>query len=192
MQQSLPNSIIDNIEYNIDYNKGDNKEISSEILPTPFELEFLEMKKRCEELQRALEEEKKKKEERKSSDKKKENEPPSQAEFMEYAKEVIEGDLKQSFANYEFVVFSKYETWVSDGWKDGNKKPILNWKSKFKNTLPYLKPLSNGISISNHAKPIGVSQGNGYANFNGEEGKSANRVIPIGERPSISKHGRQY
>ena len=37
----------------------------------------------------------------------------------------------------------KYESWVENGWKDGNNKPIKNWKSKILNTLPYLGTQNN-------------------------------------------------
>jgi hypothetical protein len=33
----------------------------------------------------------------------------------------------------------KYDAWVQNGWKDGNNKPVGNWKTKLLNTLPYLK-----------------------------------------------------
>lgn len=33
----------------------------------------------------------------------------------------------------------KYESWVENGWKDGNDKKITNWKSKLTNTVQYLK-----------------------------------------------------
>ena len=122
MQQSLPNSIIDNIDYNIDYNKGDNKEISSEILPTPFELEFLEMKKMCEELQRALEEEKKKKEERKSSGKKKEGFiPPTIEEVEDY---FLENGYRRDAGTKAFNYYS------IAGWKDSKGSQVKNWKQK--------------------------------------------------------------
>lgn len=39
----------------------------------------------------------------------------------------------------EYSVKAKYEAWVSNGWKDGNNKKIVNWKTKLRNTLPYLK-----------------------------------------------------
>jgi hypothetical protein len=38
-----------------------------------------------------------------------------------------------------FSVKAKYQTWVDDGWKDGNGKAIKNWKNKLTNTLPFLK-----------------------------------------------------
>ena len=33
----------------------------------------------------------------------------------------------------------KYDSWVENGWKDGNDKKIKNWKTKLLNSLPYLK-----------------------------------------------------
>lgn len=37
----------------------------------------------------------------------------------------------------------KYQSWVENGWKDGNDKPIKNWKTKILNTLPFLKKDEN-------------------------------------------------
>ena len=33
----------------------------------------------------------------------------------------------------------KYDAWVTNGWKNGNDKPIKNWKSSLNNTIPHLK-----------------------------------------------------
>jgi len=33
----------------------------------------------------------------------------------------------------------KYESWIENGWKDGNDKNIKNWKTKLLNTLPHIK-----------------------------------------------------
>jgi hypothetical protein len=33
----------------------------------------------------------------------------------------------------------KYKSWEVNGWKDGNNKPIKNWKTKLLNTLKYLE-----------------------------------------------------
>lgn len=41
----------------------------------------------------------------------------------------------------------KYEAWKENGWKNGNDKPIKNWKSTLANTLQYLK--SDGKQKSN-------------------------------------------
>lgn len=43
----------------------------------------------------------------------------------------------------EFHLKAKYDSWVEDGWKDGNGNKIKNWKTKLKNTLPYLKENNN-------------------------------------------------
>lgn len=37
----------------------------------------------------------------------------------------------------------KYEAWIENGWKDGNNKKIVNWKSKLTNTVQYLKEKTN-------------------------------------------------
>ena len=33
----------------------------------------------------------------------------------------------------------KYNSWLENGWKNGNNKPIKNWKSTLLNTIPYIK-----------------------------------------------------
>ena len=33
---------------------------------------------------------------------------------------------------------NKYDSWVENGWKDGNNKKIINWKSKLSNTVTYI------------------------------------------------------
>lgn len=72
---------------------------------------------------------------------KKENNTPPISEFLDYVKTIPE--FSNKFESLKFAIESKYETWISDGWKDGNGKKIVNWKSKLKNTLPYLKPIYN-------------------------------------------------
>ena len=42
----------------------------------------------------------------------------------------------------------KYEAWIEEGWKDGNGRPIKNWKSKVLNTLPYIDE-KKGVAGSN-------------------------------------------
>lgn len=57
--------------------------------------------------------------------------------FLDYFK-----SLKQVYKpELEFSLQSKYETWVENGWKDGNGKKIVNWKTKLKNTIPFLRPI---------------------------------------------------
>ena len=65
---------------------------------------------------------------------------PALDEFLEYCKTVV--DLSQ----YEFPLKAKYEAWLQAGWKDGNGKSIKNWKTKIKNTVPYLKPFKKSES----------------------------------------------
>ena len=87
---------------------------------------------------------------------------PDLSEFLEYCKSVYEDELKKDFAPFEFAVKSKYESWVVAGWKDGNNKAIKNWKSKIKNTIPFLKPtsytekheLSKAETIINNANAV--------------------------------------
>lgn len=35
----------------------------------------------------------------------------------------------------------KYKSWVLNEWKDGNDKPIKNWKTKLLNTIPHLRKI---------------------------------------------------
>lgn len=67
---------------------------------------------------------------------------PSETEFLDFA---IEETSKAGldFSNLKYTIRAKYNAWVDEGWKDGNGNEIKNWKSKFKNTLPYLKPIQN-------------------------------------------------
>jgi len=39
----------------------------------------------------------------------------------------------------------KYDAWVSNDWKNGNNKKILNWKSALNNTIPYIKESSQQV-----------------------------------------------
>ena len=61
-----------------------------------------------------------------------ENIIPSIEEYIKYAVEKKPDVDKQS-------VGFKCDAWVQNGWKDGNNKPVGNWKTKLLNTLPYLK-----------------------------------------------------
>lgn len=46
----------------------------------------------------------------------------------------------------ELHVKLKYESWVENNWKDGNDKPIKNWKSKLTNTLQYIPNGENSLN----------------------------------------------
>ena len=57
---------------------------------------------------------------------------PEYSEFLAYAVSQVPNVIQQE-------VKLKYDSWVVNGWKDGNDKKIVNWKSKLNNTLPFLK-----------------------------------------------------
>jgi len=42
----------------------------------------------------------------------------------------------------------KYESWVENNWKDGNDKPIKNWKTKILNTLPYISETTKTVNTN--------------------------------------------
>ena len=73
----------------------------------------------------------------------KNNKIPSLDEFIEYSKslEVYEPEL-------ELSISEKYESWKSNGWKNTSNRPISNWKSTLKSTLPYLINKSEKNSLS--------------------------------------------
>ena len=72
---------------------------------------------------------------------------PSLDDFLTFClSEVANAGL--AWTMYEYPIKAKYESWVVNGWKDGHNKPIKNWKSKVKNTLPFLSPIKNGTSGS--------------------------------------------
>ena len=56
---------------------------------------------------------------------------PPYSEFLNHALEKIPNIDKESLK-------LKYESWVENGWKDGNDTKINNWKSKLTNTLRFL------------------------------------------------------
>lgn len=77
---------------------------------------------------------------------------PEFSEFLEYAKHqkpnVCETSLKL-----------KYDSWVVNGWKNGNDKEIKNWKTTINNTLPYLKetdikPVYTGLSVADQIEQM--------------------------------------
>lgn len=57
---------------------------------------------------------------------------PTFKEFLSYAK-----SKKENVSAMNLKL--KYDSWVENGWKDGNNKPIKNWKSKLLNTIPYIE-----------------------------------------------------
>lgn len=70
---------------------------------------------------------------------------PSEIEFLEYCKFT----LNEKYEPLEFSLKAKYQSWLSNEWKDGNDNDIKNWKTKISNTIPYLKPMYNGNKQAN-------------------------------------------
>lgn len=68
---------------------------------------------------------------------------PTLDEFLAY----YHSDLSKQFPNLDFQIQAKYEAWVENGWKDGNGKKVVNWKSKLKNTISFLK--QNSVTAKN-------------------------------------------
>lgn len=60
---------------------------------------------------------------------------PAYEEFLNFA--FIEKNTVD-----ELAVRAKYQDWVENDWKDGYDKPIKNWKTKLRNTLPHLKEIN--------------------------------------------------
>lgn len=69
---------------------------------------------------------------------------PSVLEFVQYGLEnAKEKGLNISDTSLEL----KFQAWKENGWKNGNGRPIKNWKSSLLNTLKYLhddKPITTG------------------------------------------------
>lgn len=53
-------------------------------------------------------------------------------------------EYKDKLDSLKYSIKAKYDSWIENGWKDGNNTPIKQWKTKIRNTLPYLKPINNG------------------------------------------------
>jgi len=61
--------------------------------------------------------------------------PPARDIFHSFAK-----SLNIDYEKLKESIDEKYNTWVKDGWRDGNGKEITDWQQSFKNTVPHLKP----------------------------------------------------
>jgi len=74
--------------------------------------------------------------------------------------EIIKRGPIPTFSDYKYYAIAKkpnvdlialklkYESWIENGWRDGNDKPIVNWKVKLLNTLPYIGDVQ-GVKGSN-------------------------------------------
>jgi len=78
---------------------------------------------------------------------------PNIEEFLSFCKEdMAKNNL--NYESYEYSLKSKFNSWEENGWKDGNNKPIKSWKSKIRNTIPFLSPF----------KPVHGQNNNTYQN----------------------------
>ena len=69
---------------------------------------------------------------------------PSLEEFTEYAK-----TLENYILELDYLIIEKYDSWLGNGWKNSYNKPITNWKSSIKNTMPFLQSeLQSGNATS--------------------------------------------
>jgi len=68
---------------------------------------------------------------REDKEKIREDKIPTYDEFKNYA---LENEPNINLKSLEL----KYKAWCENNWKDGNNKPIKNWKSKLLNTIPHL------------------------------------------------------
>ncbi|MCK5600298.1 DUF4373 domain-containing protein [Candidatus Pacearchaeota archaeon] len=65
---------------------------------------------------------------------------PTWNDFLNYATEK-KPEVNQS------VLKLKFDSWVENRWKDGNQKPIKNWKSKLLNTLPFIEERKQSLEV---------------------------------------------
>ena len=62
--------------------------------------------------------------------------PPTEREFMIYAKSQFTTDDAYYAAKQNLLY--KFKAWDVDNWKDGNGKQITSWKSKLFHNLKYI------------------------------------------------------
>lgn len=113
-------------------NGGKKSKPTSKPTPKPFESLFENNEKPTP---------KQRERETKIESKVKEKEIPSESDFLTYCK----SELNLNYKPLEYSLKAKFESWISNGWKDGNGNKIINWKSKVKNTIPFLKPMQQQL-----------------------------------------------
>ena len=65
---------------------------------------------------------------------------PTVDEFLNFCKQDMQ-ENNLNYSDYEYSLKSKYDAWVQNSWKDGHNKQIKNWKSKIRNTIPFLSTI---------------------------------------------------
>jgi len=58
---------------------------------------------------------------------------PPLDEFLTHAK-----SLRNYTTSIDSKIEEKYNNWIENGWKNGYDRPITNWKSALKSTMPYI------------------------------------------------------
>mgnify|MGYP003112106844 CR=1 FL=1 len=64
------------------------------------------------------------------------NSIPNFSEFLDHA-------ISKEPNVDEYALRLKFESWVENGWKDGNNRKITNWKSKLTNTIQFISKGTN-------------------------------------------------
>ncbi|MCT7905253.1 Uncharacterised protein [Candidatus Ornithobacterium hominis] len=70
---------------------------------------------------------------------------PTIEEFLGYVKSLELYNDSNNKPQMDELIKAKYETWISDNWHTGYNKPIRNWKSAIRISLPYLFSASSQI-----------------------------------------------
>ena len=66
----------------------------------------------------------------------KEKDIPNFSEFLDHA-------ISKEANVDEYALRLKFESWIENGWKDGNNRKITNWKSKLTNTIQFIAKGTN-------------------------------------------------
>lgn len=74
---------------------------------------------------------------------------PTVDEFLIFCKQDMQ-ENNLNYLDYEYSLKSKYDAWVQNGWKDGHNKQIKNWKSKIRNTIPFLSTIKTSSKQNNN------------------------------------------
>lgn len=80
---------------------------------------------------------------------------PDFSDFLAYA-------IKEKPMVDQDKVKAKYDTWVSNGWKDGYDNKILNWKIKLKNTIPHIPEKVDISKMTSEELRLHITKGIAY------------------------------
>jgi len=78
---------------------------------------------------------------------------PNLEEFLSFCKDDMKKD-GMDYDSYEYSLKSKFLSWEENNWKDGNNKPIKSWKSKIRNTIPFLKPIKPSAPANSYQDKV--------------------------------------